>query len=104
MSTPPQASFTPKRNVTGALLFAFILVILGDVLGAGVSALVGPTAGEVGGITWPPLAIISGVPLLTQQSGDVWLRGGLLVTAGVLIYVALRTARGSRKPTAGVQE
>ncbi len=38
-----------RRAITGKLLFLFIL---GDVLGAGIYALVGEVAGEVGGAIW----------------------------------------------------
>lgn len=51
-------TLTPKislrRAVTGPMLFLFIL---GDVLGAGVYALAGTIAGEVGGAIWVPLLI-----------------------------------------------
>ncbi|GGA76672.1 amino acid permease [Pseudoclavibacter endophyticus] len=56
---------TLKRDVTGLLLFMFIL---GDVLGAGVYALVGSIAGEVGGVTWVPLLVALGMALLTAAS------------------------------------
>ncbi|GAA1735436.1 hypothetical protein GCM10009809_33240 [Isoptericola hypogeus] len=38
-----------RRAVTGRLLFLFIL---GDVLGAGVYALIGEMAGSAGGLVW----------------------------------------------------
>lgn len=54
-----------KRAVTGALLTLFIL---GDVLGAGVYALVGVIAGEVGGAVWVALLVALGFALLTAGS------------------------------------
>ncbi len=68
MSSPAPASpATPalKRDVTGLLLFVFIL---GDVLGAGIYALVGTISGEVGGVTWLPLLVALGMALLTAAS------------------------------------
>ena len=54
-----------KRAVTGPLLFLFIL---GDVLGAGVYALVGEMAGEAGGLVWLAFAIALVMALLTAFS------------------------------------
>ena len=54
-----------NRSVTGRLLYVFIL---GDVLGAGVYALVGEMAGEVGGAVWLPLLVALGLSLLTAGS------------------------------------
>lgn len=51
--------------MTGRLLYVFIL---GDVLGAGVYALVGVMAGEVGGAVWLPLLVALGLALLTAGS------------------------------------
>jgi amino acid transporter len=51
--------------VSGRLLYLFIL---GDVLGAGVYALVGEMAGEVGGAVWLPLLVALGLALLTAGS------------------------------------
>ncbi|HEU4459764.1 MAG TPA: APC family permease [Methylibium sp.] len=57
---------TRLARVIGApLLFLFIL---GDVLGAGVYALVGKIAGEVGGATWAPLLLSLVLALLTAAS------------------------------------
>lgn len=53
------------RTVSGKLLYVFIL---GDVLGAGVYALVGKMSGEVGGAVWLPLLIALGLALLTAGS------------------------------------
>lgn len=54
-----------KRAITGPLLFLFIL---GDVLGAGIYALVGEVAGEVGGAIWLPLMVALGLAMLTAAS------------------------------------
>src|SRR4051794_5712969 len=54
-----------RRAVTGPLLFLFIL---GDVLGAGVYALVGVLADEAGGMVWLPLLVALGMALLTASS------------------------------------
>src|SRR3954465_11452496 len=54
-----------KRNITGPLLFLFIL---GDVLGAGIYALMGVLAGEVGGALWAPLALALLLALLPAGS------------------------------------
>jgi amino acid transporter len=54
-----------RRGITGPLLFAFIL---GDVLGAGIYALMGVLAGEVGGLLWAPLLIALVLALLTAGS------------------------------------
>ncbi|MFJ7724191.1 APC family permease, partial [Rhodococcus erythropolis] len=53
------------RAITGPLLFMFIL---GDVLGAGIYALVGVIAGEVGGAVWVPLLVALVMALLTATS------------------------------------
>ncbi|AZS42775.1 putative amino acid permease YhdG [Microbacterium oleivorans] len=54
-----------KRGITGPLLFAFIL---GDVLGAGIYALMGTLAAEVGGMLWAPLLVALLLALLTAGS------------------------------------
>jgi APA family basic amino acid/polyamine antiporter len=54
-----------RRAVSGRLLYLFIL---GDVLGAGVYALVGEVAAEVGGAVWVPLALALLLALLTAAS------------------------------------
>jgi basic amino acid/polyamine antiporter, APA family len=54
-----------RRAVGGRLLYLFIL---GDVLGAGVYALVGEVAAEVGGAVWVPLALALLLALLTAAS------------------------------------
>ena len=56
---------TLTRAITGPLLFVFIL---GDVLGAGIYALVGVIAGEVGGAVWVPLLVALVMALLTATS------------------------------------
>ncbi|MDG4664539.1 APC family permease [Mycobacterium sp. 236(2023)] len=53
------------RKITGPLLFLFIL---GDVLGAGVYALMGELSAEVGGVLWAPLAVALLLALLTAGS------------------------------------
>jgi APA family basic amino acid/polyamine antiporter len=54
-----------RQAITGPLLFIFIL---GDVLGAGIYALMGVLAGEVGGALWVPLLIALLLALLTAGS------------------------------------
>jgi len=54
-----------RRAVSGRLLFLFIL---GDVLGAGIYALVGEIAGEVGGAIWVPMLVALLLALLTAAS------------------------------------
>lgn len=63
-----EATGTPTklaRKITGPLLFLFIL---GDVLGAGIYALMGELAGEVGGVLWAPLTVALLLALLTAGS------------------------------------
>jgi basic amino acid/polyamine antiporter, APA family len=54
-----------KRGITGPLLYLFIL---GDVLGAGIYALVGEVGAEVGGAIWIPLVVALVLALLTACS------------------------------------
>jgi basic amino acid/polyamine antiporter, APA family len=54
-----------RRAVSGKLLFVFVL---GDVLGAGIYALVGVIAGEVGGAIWVPMVVALLLALLTAAS------------------------------------
>ena len=54
-----------KRGITGPLLFAFIL---GDVLGAGIYALMGVLSAQVGGALWAPLLVALLLALLTAGS------------------------------------
>ena len=54
-----------RRVVSGRLLFLFIL---GDVLGAGVYALVGEMAGTAGGLVWLSFALALSMALLTATS------------------------------------
>ncbi|GGF94015.1 amino acid permease [Rhodococcoides trifolii] len=64
LKTPEEA--TPlKRAISAKMLFVFIL---GDVLGAGIYALVGEIAGEVGGAVWVPLAVALLMAMLTAAS------------------------------------
>lgn len=54
-----------SRRITGPLLYLFIL---GDVLGAGVYALMGELAGDVGGALWAPMLAALLLALLTAGS------------------------------------
>lgn len=54
-----------RTAISGKLLFVFIL---GDVLGAGIYALVGEIAGEVGGAVWVPLLVALAMAMLTASS------------------------------------
>ncbi|TLX59492.1 amino acid permease [Stutzerimonas nosocomialis] len=65
MSAPASGETRLHRAITGPALFLFIL---GDVLGAGVYALVGKVAGEVGGAVWVPLLVALGFAMLTAAS------------------------------------
>ncbi|MBD7920139.1 amino acid permease [Cellulomonas sp. Sa3CUA2] len=56
---------TLRRAITGPLLFLFIL---GDVLGAGVYALIGEMAGQAGGLVWLAFGIALVMALLTAFS------------------------------------
>ena len=69
MATLAHTSDTPdtrlKRGISGPLLYLFIL---GDVLGAGVYALVGVISEQVGGAIWMPLMVALALALLTAGS------------------------------------
>ena len=68
MTTPddaPGSETALRRTITAPLLFLFIL---GDVLGAGVYALIGELARRVGGMVWLPLLVALGMALLTAAS------------------------------------
>ncbi|MFG6504069.1 APC family permease [Microbacterium sp. P05] len=65
MTTETEVPTRLKKAITGPLLFAFIL---GDVLGAGVYALMGVLAGRVGGVLWAPLLAALLLALLTAGS------------------------------------
>src|SRR5918998_2020358 len=54
-----------RQSITGPLLFVFIL---GDVLGAGIYALMGVLSQQVGGALWVPLAAALLLALLTAGS------------------------------------
>lgn len=54
-----------KRAISGRMLIVFII---GDILGAGIYALVGKLATHVGGMVWLPLAIGFAVAALTASS------------------------------------
>lgn len=60
---PPETRL--RRAITGPLLFAFIL---GDVLGAGIYALMGVLGERVGGMLWAPLLLALILALLTAGS------------------------------------
>lgn len=62
----PGGGASPLRKaITGPLLFLFIL---GDVLGAGVYALMGVLAGKVGGALWLPMLVALFLAMLTAGS------------------------------------
>lgn len=63
--TTPTHKTSLRRAITGPMLFLFIL---GDVLGAGVYALAGTIAGEVGGAIWVPLLVALFFAMLTAGS------------------------------------
>ncbi|RBO74277.1 APC family permease [Microbacterium sp. H6] len=65
--TAPQAESPTRlrRAITGPLLFAFIL---GDVLGAGIYALMGVLSEKVGGMLWAPLLLALLLAMLTAGS------------------------------------
>ena len=65
MSSETRAPEKLRRGITGPLLFAFIL---GDVLGAGIYALMGVLAGRAGGMLWAPLLVALLLALLTAGS------------------------------------
>jgi APA family basic amino acid/polyamine antiporter len=68
MATETTTEATPgklKRAITGPLLYLFIL---GDVLGAGIYALMGALSAEVGGALWAPLILALLLALLTAGS------------------------------------
>lgn len=62
---PSGSNGSLKRQVTGFLLYVFIL---GDVLGAGIYALIGEISSTVGGLTWLPLLVALGLASLTAAS------------------------------------
>lgn len=63
--TEAPASTSLRRAVTGPLLYLFIL---GDVLGAGVYALIGEMAGTAGGLVWLSFLVALAMALLTAFS------------------------------------
>lgn len=65
MSTKTAEPSTLRRGIGGPLLFAFIL---GDVLGAGIYALMGVLSERVGGMLWAPLLAALLLALLTAGS------------------------------------
>ncbi|MGY1551273.1 APC family permease [Microbacterium sp. A588] len=65
MPEPREQPARLRRAITGPMLFAFIL---GDVLGAGIYALMGVLAGQAGGMLWAPLLLALLLALLTAGS------------------------------------
>ena len=65
MTTTDEKGTSLRRRITGPLLYFFIL---GDVLGAGIYALMGTLSAEVGGAVWLPLLVALGLALLTAGS------------------------------------
>lgn len=61
----PAAGSKLRQSVTGPLLYVFIL---GDVLGAGIYALMGVLSQEVGGALWAPVVAALLLALLTAGS------------------------------------
>lgn len=64
-ASPPKTTTGLRPAITGPLLFLFIL---GDVLGAGIYALMGVLAAQVGGALWAPLLLALLLALLTAGS------------------------------------
>ena len=60
------AERTPLRRMMGARML--VVFIIGDILGAGIYALIGEVVGEVGGALWMPLAIAFVIAALTAWS------------------------------------
>lgn len=65
LAGPQRTTEKLKRRITAPLLFLFIL---GDVLGAGIYALMGVLSEEVGGALWAPLLVALLLALLTAGS------------------------------------
>src|SRR4051794_36525782 len=65
MTTETHTPSKLRRAITGPMLFAFIL---GDVLGAGIYALMGVLSAQVGGMLWAPLLVALLLALLTAGS------------------------------------
>ncbi|MGN6325601.1 APC family permease [Pseudolysinimonas sp.] len=61
----PRSGSKLKQGITGPMLFLFIL---GDVLGAGIYALMGTLSKEVGGALWAPLVLALVMALFTAGS------------------------------------
>lgn len=47
----------------------------------------------------PVAALASCVLLLTQQGPEIWLRGGILLAIGIILYLLTRLGSGSRTGT-----
>lgn len=65
MTKETEAPSRLRRAITGPMLFAFIL---GDVLGAGIYALMGVLSEQAGGMLWAPLLLALLLALLTAGS------------------------------------
>ena len=63
---PDQSDQPDLKRVLGPKLL--LLFIVGDILGAGVYAVTGDIAGEVGGMAWLPFLVAFGVATLTAFS------------------------------------
>lgn len=66
VTVPPDDHHTPLKRVMGPGLL--LLFIVGDILGAGVYAVTGRLAGQVGGIAWLPFLVAFAVATLTAYS------------------------------------
>ncbi|MCX7523128.1 APC family permease [Microbacterium sp. STN6] len=64
-TTPAEPASKLRQGITGPLLFLFIL---GDVLGAGIYALMGVLSKQVGGVLWAPLVLALILALFTAGS------------------------------------
>lgn len=89
-ATPPGEGAALARTIGPVML---VVLIVGDMLGAGIYALVGNLAKHVGGMVWLPLAIGFGVAALTAAS-YAELVGKYPRAAGAALYVH----RASRRP------
>ncbi|MBA3395179.1 MAG: APC family permease [Deltaproteobacteria bacterium] len=94
MATPSDPAATPDTPLARAIGSKMLIVfIVGDILGAGIYALVGKLSGLVGGMIWLPLAIGFAVAALTAGS-YAELVGKYPRAAGAALY----THRAFNKP------
>ncbi len=85
MSTTEEGTARPELNrVIGPGLL--LLFIVGDILGAGVYAVTGRLAGQVGGIAWLPFLVAFAIALLTAFS-YLELVGKYPQAAGAALYI-----------------